>query len=136
MTLTSPRGLSAIAITLLLCSTALLAQDQYDSRTLEVKLRFGKGVLQATNEPFVGVTRNGQVQRGLFEIRANGVSTAPLVEAASVFLDSLSAEQRIQSVFSVEDPEWRHWSNVDNGIFVRRGVSLNSHWTRICTTSR
>ena len=114
----------AIAIALLLCSTALLAQDQYDSRTLEVKLRFGKGALQAINEPFVGVTRNGQVERGLFEIRANGVSTAPLVEAASTFLDSLSAEQRIQSVFSVEDPEWRHWSNVDNGIFVRRGVSL------------
>jgi len=47
MTLTSPRGLSAIAIALLLCSTALLAQDQYDSRTLEVKLRFGKGALPA-----------------------------------------------------------------------------------------
>jgi hypothetical protein len=63
MTLTSPRGLSAIAIALLLCSTALLAQDQYDSRTLEVKLRFGKGVLQAINEPFAGV---GELRVGPF----------------------------------------------------------------------
>jgi hypothetical protein len=126
MNLGGLRVLSAIAIALLLGSTALPAQDEYDPRTLEVKLRFGRGALQAVNEPFLGVTRNGRVESGLFEIRATGVSTAPVVKAAGAFLDSLDAEQRIQSIYSVEDPEWRHWSNVDNGIFVRRGVSLKA----------
>ena len=26
--------------------------------------------------------------------------------------------------FAIDDPEWRDWSNVDVGIFPRRGVSL------------
>ena len=27
-------------------------------------------------------------------------------------------------MFAVDDAEWRRWSNVDNGLFVRQGVSL------------
>ncbi len=71
----------ALACALLLCSAATMARDHYDAETLEVKLRFRKEALQAINKPFVGITRNGHVDRGLFEIRATGVSTAPLVEA-------------------------------------------------------
>lgn len=67
---------------------------------------------------------NGNVQSGLYPIRSSGVSTAPVVDAANAFLDSLTPAQKVHSVYSVDDPEWRRWSNVDNGIYVRQGVSL------------
>ena len=30
----------------------------------------------------------------------------------------------MRTEFSIDDPEWRRWSNVDNGIYVRQGISL------------
>ena len=107
----------------LVCGAAF-AQDDYDARTLGVKRMFAQQALKALNEPFVGVTSDGEVQPGLFSIRASGVSTAPVVEAAERFLHSLRPDQKVRTVYSVQDPEWRRWSNVDNGIFLRAGVSL------------
>jgi hypothetical protein len=107
----------------LFCAT-VLAQSDYDTRTLEVKQMFAQRALEALNEPFVGVTRNGTVEPGLFSIRASGVSTTPVVRAADRFLKSLRPDQKVRTVFSVQDSEWRRWSNVDNGIFLRQGVSL------------
>ncbi len=107
----------------LFCAT-VLAQSDYDTRTLEVKQMFAQRALEALNEPFVGVTRDGTVDPGLFSIRASGVSTTPVVRAADRFLKSLRPDQKVRTVFSVQDSEWRRWSNVDNGIFLRQGVSL------------
>jgi hypothetical protein len=107
----------------LFCAT-VLAQSDYDTRTLEVKQMFAQRALEALNEPFVGVTRDGTVAPGLFSIRASGVSTTPVVQAADRFLKSLRPDQKVRTVFSVQDSEWRRWSNVDNGIFLRQGVSL------------
>ncbi len=111
-------------LVLFLFSGSVYAQSEYDTRTLEVKQRFAQRTLQALNEPFVGVTRDGAVEPGLFSIRASGVSTAPVVQSADRFLKSLSPDQTVRTVFSVQDSEWRNWSNVDNGIFLRHGVSL------------
>ena len=113
-----------LVLTLVLGAELTAAQDTYDNETLEVKRMFAQRALQALTKPFVGVTKNGTVQQGLFPIRATGVSTAPVVEAATLFLATLAPEQKVRTVFSVEDLEWRNWSNVDNGIFVRQGVSL------------
>ena len=107
----------------LVCGT-VYAQSDYDTQTLEVKRMFAEKALAALNEPFVGVTRNGTVEPGLFSIRATGVSTSPVVQAAERLLESLRPDQKVRTVFSVQDSEWRRWSNVDNGIFVRQGVSL------------
>ncbi len=112
------------AASLLLLSAAAFAQDDYDTATLGVKRMFAQAAVRALNEPFVGVTNDGAVQPGLFSIRASGVSTAPVVEAADRFLASLRPDQKVRTVYSVQDPEWRRWSNVDNGIFLRAGVSL------------
>jgi hypothetical protein len=113
-----------LVLTLVLGAELTAAQDTYDNETLEVKRMFAQRALQALTKPFVGVTKNGTVQQGLFPIRATGVSTAPVAEAATLFLATLAPEQKVRTVFSVEDLEWRNWSNVDNGIFVRQGVSL------------
>jgi hypothetical protein len=112
-------------VLILLCITdEAFAQRRYDEELLKVKSRFMEQELMALAKPFVGVTLNGSAVSGLFPIRTTGVSTEPIRKAAAVFLDSLTPWQRIRTQFSVRDPEWRRWSNVDNGIYVRQGVSL------------
>ncbi|HXW08121.1 MAG TPA: DUF3500 domain-containing protein [Vicinamibacterales bacterium] len=73
-------------------------------------------------EPFKGVTTNGSVVTGLFPIRATGVSTAPVREAAVAFLAALTPEQRAKTTFPVNDDEWRKWNNVHR--YARQGVSF------------
>ena len=73
-------------------------------------------------EPFRGVTTDGTIVPGLFAIRATGVSTAPVREAADAFLGALTAEQRAGTSFSVDDIEWRRWNNVHR--YAREGMSF------------
>lgn len=77
---------------------------------------------EALAEPFVGITTDGTVIPGLFPIQATGVSTAPVVEAAQAFLAALAEEQRMATLFAVDDDEWRTWTNVHSG--ARQGTSL------------
>ena len=73
-------------------------------------------------EPFKGVTTNGTVVPGLFPIQSSGVSTAPVREAATAFLATLTPEQRGKTAFAVDDGEWRKWNNVHR--YTRQGVSF------------
>jgi hypothetical protein len=73
-------------------------------------------------EPFKGVTTDGKVQPGLYQIRSTGVSTEPVRQAAVAFLAALTPEQRGRTTFPVEDPEWRKWMN--QHFYVRQGVSF------------
>lgn len=76
------------------------------------------------NEPFVGVTTDGNVISDLFQIRSTGVSTEPIRVAAEAFLAALDAEQREVASFAVDDDTgWRDWNNVDD--YSRQGVSLD-----------
>jgi hypothetical protein len=73
-------------------------------------------------EPFRGVTTDGTVMDGLFPIRVTGVSTAPMREAMTRFLAALTPEQREETMFPVDDIEWRAWNNVHR--YDRKGVSF------------
>jgi len=73
-------------------------------------------------EPFVGVTTDGTPVPGLFPVRATGVSTEPVRDAASAFLASLSSAQRDQATFAVDDDEWRKWMN--QHFYLRQGVGF------------
>lgn len=73
-------------------------------------------------ESYRGITTDGSRKKNLFPIRATGVSTAPIVNSAEQFLESLSSEQREKTTFSVDSNEWRHWTNTP--YLSRRGVSL------------
>jgi hypothetical protein len=73
-------------------------------------------------EPFKGVTTDGTPIRGLFPIRAAGVSTAPVREAATRFLAGLTPEQRASATFTADDEQWRQWNNVHRA--ARQGVSF------------
>jgi hypothetical protein len=73
-------------------------------------------------DPFRGVTTGGTVIPDLFPIRATGVSTGPVREAARRFLDGLTDEQRRRTAYPVDDLEWRKWNNVHR--YDRQGVSF------------
>ncbi len=73
-------------------------------------------------EPFKGITSAGEVVTGLFPVRATGVSTAPVRDAAAAFLAALTAEQRARTLYPVDDIEWRRWNNVHR--YDRQGVSF------------
>ena len=58
----------------------------------------------------------------MFRIKATGVTTAPVVEAAAHFLGALTDAQRSATTFPVDDDEWRKWANVHR--YVRQGVGF------------
>ena len=84
--------------------------------------RFAELEKKAIAEPFVGVTADGKVEKGLFEIKSTGVDTVAVKEAAISFLAGLSEEQRNKTTFPVDDSEWRRWANQHS--LPRQGVSF------------
>jgi hypothetical protein len=73
-------------------------------------------------EAFKGVTTNGTIVPGLFPIRATGVTTGPVRDAAVKFLAALTDEQRKSTTYAIDDEEWRKWNNVHR--YARQGVSF------------
>jgi hypothetical protein len=73
-------------------------------------------------EPFKGITANGTAEPGLFAIRSTGVSTEPVRAAAATFLSALTPDQRVRTVFAIDDGEWRKWMN--QHFYRRQGVSF------------
>jgi Protein of unknown function (DUF3500) len=74
-------------------------------------------------EPFTGLTTDGTVIGGLFPVRATGVSTARLRDAAQALLATLTPAQQAAACFRLDSPLWRAWSNVHLYI-VRHGACL------------
>jgi len=77
---------------------------------------------KAIADGFTGVTTDGKVLPGQFELKATGVSTEPVRKATQAFLDGLSDEQRKTTLFKVDDDEWRKWANQHR--YPRQGVSF------------
>ena len=93
-------------------------------------LKFGGGppnylqnALKAVDEPFMGNTTDGAIVPGLFPIRATGISTQTIREAAEAYLGSLNAEQQARTLFPVDAREWRMWSNIHRTI-MRHGIAF------------
>jgi hypothetical protein len=72
--------------------------------------------------PFRGITTNGDIVPGLFQIAPNGVSTEPVRNAAEKFIASLSSVQAARTMFPVDDIKWRKWMN--QHFYVRQGISF------------
>lgn len=85
---------------------------------------FAKLQADAIQEAFEGITTDKGKETGLFPIRTTGVSTQPIKEAAEQFLNAMSLSQKERASYAIDDNEWRKWCNVDNGIYMRQGVSL------------
>jgi hypothetical protein len=85
-------------------------------------VRAQRGGQDPASDPFRGITTDGTVVSGLFAIRATGVSTRPVVQAANQFVGSLTPEQRKTTTFAADDVEWRRWNNIHRA--TRAGVSF------------
>jgi hypothetical protein len=72
--------------------------------------------------PFKGVTTNGEIVPGLFEIKPSGVSTEPVRVAAERFISTLTPLQLARTMYPVDDIEWRKWMN--QHFYARQGVSF------------
>lgn len=115
-------GFPAQAIFIALVAAGLALAQQTD-RQQRFEERSRQAEERGLAEPFAGITANGEFVYGLFPIESTGVSTAPVVRAARVFLERLSVEQRGRTVFPVDDPEWRKWMN--QHFYIRQGVSFD-----------
>jgi len=73
-------------------------------------------------QPFKGVTTNGEVVPGLFEISPTGVATQSVRNAAEKFIASLTTVQLARTMFPVDDIQWRKWMN--QHFYVRQGISF------------
>ena len=115
-----------VLLGIVVAGAAAIAQSpaDYDDAVLARKKVFADRQRAALGVPFTGLRASDGVESGLFPIRTTGVSTEPVRLAAAAFVDSLSPAQLIRTLFAVDDAEWRRWSNVDNGLYVRQGVSL------------
>ena len=56
--------------------------------------------------PFKGITTNGEVVLGMFEIKPTGVSTEPVRNAAETFIATLTPFQLARTMYPVDDIEW------------------------------
>jgi hypothetical protein len=72
--------------------------------------------------PFRGITTDGNVLPGLFEISPSGVSTEPVRSAAEKFIASLTNVQLARTMFPVDDIQWRKWMN--QHFYARPGISF------------
>lgn len=99
------------------------AQEQSPADTAELFRKMSEDFeSKGLAEPFKGITTNGSVLPGLFEISPTGVSAEPVRNAAAKFISTLSTVQLARIMFPVDDVEWRKWMN--QHFYVRNGISL------------
>ncbi len=73
--------------------------------------------------PFVGVTNDGTVRSSRAPVSTQRVSTEAITQAAQIFLQGLTAEQRARTEFPMDSTQWRTWINVHMNLF-RHGLML------------
>ncbi|KAI8651883.1 hypothetical protein NCS56_01404500 [Fusarium sp. Ph1] len=62
-------------------------------------------------EPCKGITNDGKVRDGLYQLQDEGVPIEAITSAANAVLDGLSESQRNATCYHIDSPEWRSWSN-------------------------
>ncbi len=103
------------------------AQEVFmDPEIAALKAMFAEREASALAEPYRGVETSNGIQTGLFPITSTGIETKPIVDGANKLLAQFDAESASAMQFDIQDQEWRKWSNVDNGIYDRQGISLKA----------
>ncbi|MFZ2738388.1 MAG: DUF3500 domain-containing protein [Burkholderiaceae bacterium] len=68
-------------------------------------------------EPFKGITSNGEVIEGLYQLEANQAPSASMVAATLELLVLVSDQQKQQLVLPCNSRQWRHWNNTEIYIY-------------------
>lgn len=119
------KTVQALLVSLLYLSLHSFAAEQVpDTGLLKTRAHFAELERRALEQPYHGIISSEGKQQDLFTIKKTGVSTTAMVDAAQQFLASISTAQKAQLQFAIDDAQWRQWSNVDNGIYLRQGLSL------------
>lgn len=63
------------------------------------------------DETYQGITCDGHIERGLFQIADEGAPSDQMLVCATALLDLLEPTQRKQLMYPIEAVEWRRWSN-------------------------
>jgi hypothetical protein len=72
--------------------------------------------------PFQGITTDGKIVPGLFQISPSGVSTEGVRNAAERFIATLTSVQLTRTMFPIDDIQWRKWMN--QHFYPRPGIGL------------
>ncbi|KAJ9139166.1 NAD(P)-binding protein [Pleurostoma richardsiae] len=67
--------------------------------------------LELYKRPYQGITNDGKVRDGLFELRDEGIPIEDITEAANAVITRLSNEQKQRTCYHIDSPDWRTWSN-------------------------
>lgn len=117
-------GLLSLLVILSCSQKTDKSESKINEKKEAAKRHFAELEANALKRPYEGVFSDEGKVSGLFPVFSTGISTEPILNAAVKFLESLSPNQIEKSTFQIDDEEWRKWCNVDNGIYVRQGVSL------------
>lgn len=113
-----------LSIIFLLCLCSQLSYAQGDQGKLDrFKAMSTRNEEKGLAEPFKGITTDGTVQKGIFELGKTGVTTEPVKQAALNFLATLNDQQKEKTTYSVDDNEWRMWMN--QHFYIRQGVGFD-----------
>lgn len=104
-------------------SNEIIAQVLDKERQERFRVRSKDAEEKGLAEPYKGITKDGSIQKHIYDIQSTGVSTEPVRHAALTFLESLNDDQKKRTKFLVGDIEWRKWMNQD--FYVRQGVSFS-----------
>ncbi|PKY04457.1 hypothetical protein P168DRAFT_269406 [Aspergillus campestris IBT 28561] len=67
--------------------------------------------LELLQEPFKGVTVDGNVRPGLFTLQDEGIPMQEIVDAVHAVEATLDDKQQQRLHYHIDSPEWRTWSN-------------------------
>ena len=74
-------------------------------------------------DPLTGIHTGEHIQSGLYALTTSKVSTNPILDAATAFLEDLQPEQRQSVQFPLGSDHWRTWINIHPNVF-RHGLLL------------
>ncbi|KAL6248120.1 hypothetical protein RBB50_004374 [Rhinocladiella similis] len=76
------------------------------------------------SEPFRGVTNDGVVRPGLFELQDEGVPIDEIVTKTQNVLSQLTPDQTTAISYHIDSPQWRTWSNPEF-LLTHKGIRLD-----------
>ncbi|KAF2148601.1 hypothetical protein K461DRAFT_233279 [Myriangium duriaei CBS 260.36] len=81
-------------------------------------------------QPFKGVTTDGIVRSGLFQLQDEGIPIERIATKVSDLLKILNARQFERVAYHVDSPEWRSWSNPEF-LLSDKGIRLDDPDTTV-----
>ncbi|KAJ5820005.1 hypothetical protein N7474_005596 [Penicillium riverlandense] len=87
--------------------------------------------LDLYQEPFKGVTTDGNVRPGLFTLQDEGVPIQEIVTATEAAIAHLDNKQKEALSYHIDSPQWRTWSNPEF-LLSHKGIRLDE----VDTTTR